>query len=274
MQLIVLGSGTALPVPDRSPPGYLVSTPDTLLLLDCGSGTLGRLARMGVHPKMLSGIFLSHAHPDHIADLLPLLFSLRMPGCELSHDLPLYTSPAFTPYLDGLRATFGDWMSPKGAALIHHPLSEGRFQVGSLFCRVAPVIHHPTSLGLRVEDPDGATLAYLGDCDLCPQMISLARSVDLALIECTLPDEHPIPGHMTPQKVAAFARDAAPHSLLLTHLSPPLDPAHPHPLAALLAHNCTTPASLAEDGMGVHIGDPPPDASPAAPYPLPDPHTH
>jgi ribonuclease BN (tRNA processing enzyme) len=267
MQLIVLGSGTALPVPDRGPAGYLVSTPDTLLLLDCGSGTLGRLARMGIHPKMLSGIFLSHAHPDHIADLLPLLFSLRMPGCELDLDLPLYTSTAFTPYLNGLRATFGDWMTPKGASLIHHPIDEGRFQVGSLLCRVAPVLHHPTSIGVRIQDPDDATLAYLGDCDLCPGATSLAHDVDLALVECTLPDAHSIPGHMTPQKVATLAREAAPHALLLTHLSPPLDPADPHPLAALLAHGCLTPATLAEDGMGVRIGDPLPSGHP------PEPHT-
>jgi ribonuclease BN (tRNA processing enzyme) len=260
MQLIVLGSGSALPVPDRSPPGYLVSTPDTLLLLDCGSGTLGRLARLGVHPKMLSGIFLSHAHPDHIADLLPLLFSLRMPGCELDHDLPLFTSAAFTPYLDGLRATFGDWMRPKGASLIHHTLSEGRFQVGSFLCRAAPIVHHPTSLGVHIQDPDGATLAYLGDCDLCPGALSLTRDVDLAIVECSLPDAFDLPGHMTPQKIAALARESSPRSLLLTHLNPPLDPSHPHPLAALLSHGCSVPASLAEDGMGVHISDAPFDA--------------
>lgn len=255
MQLIVLGSGTALPVPDRSPPGYLISTPDTLLLVDCGSGTLGRLARMGIHPRMLSGIFLSHAHPDHIADLLPLVFSLRMPGCELEHDLPLWTGPGFTPFLDGLRATFGHWMQPKGASLLHHEMTQGRFQVGSLLAKVLPVLHHPTSVGLQIEDPDGGRIAYLGDTDLCDGARSLCQDVDLAVVECSLPDDFELDGHMNPRKIALLAQQSSPRALLLTHLSPPLDPSHLSPLEALRRHGCLLPAALAEDGMGIRVED-------------------
>ena len=47
MRLTVLGSGTAVPVADRFPAGYWVQDGDTSVLVDCGPGTLRRLAQAG-----------------------------------------------------------------------------------------------------------------------------------------------------------------------------------------------------------------------------------
>jgi len=44
MELTVLGSGSAMPVPDRVQAGYLLDDGDRSLLVDCGSGVLQRLA--------------------------------------------------------------------------------------------------------------------------------------------------------------------------------------------------------------------------------------
>ena len=48
MELIVLGSGTAIPRPHRSPAGYAVQVGQETLLFDSGPGTLGRLAQAGL----------------------------------------------------------------------------------------------------------------------------------------------------------------------------------------------------------------------------------
>ena len=60
MRVTVLGSGTAVPVPDRFPAGYLVEAPGTTVMVDCGPGTLRRLAQAGVGIERLDAVFLTH----------------------------------------------------------------------------------------------------------------------------------------------------------------------------------------------------------------------
>ena len=48
MHLTVLGAGTAVPSPRRSPAGYLLRVAGEALLFDAGPGTLARLAVAGV----------------------------------------------------------------------------------------------------------------------------------------------------------------------------------------------------------------------------------
>ena len=79
MQVTVLGSGTAIPVPGRFPAGYLVEIPDTVAMVDCGPGTLRRLAMSGVGLDRLDALLLTHYHTDHCADVAALLFALRSP---------------------------------------------------------------------------------------------------------------------------------------------------------------------------------------------------
>ena len=79
MRLTVLGSGTAVPVPDRFPAGYLVERGASKVLVDCGPGSLRRLAQAGVSPAELDAVLLTHYHTDHCADLAALLFALRSP---------------------------------------------------------------------------------------------------------------------------------------------------------------------------------------------------
>ena len=71
-EFIVLGSGTTVPSPDRGPAGFLLRVGSEIYLIDGGSGTLQRCAKLGIDPRMLSGGFYSHRHPDHTGDLVPL----------------------------------------------------------------------------------------------------------------------------------------------------------------------------------------------------------
>lgn len=45
LSVTVLGSGTAVPEPDRFPAGYLVRGGGEIVLVDCGPGVLRRLAQ-------------------------------------------------------------------------------------------------------------------------------------------------------------------------------------------------------------------------------------
>ncbi len=65
MKLSILGSGKAYPHPKRNAPAYHLSCDNQSFLIDCGSGTLHQLARMGLDVYALDGIFITHFHMDH-----------------------------------------------------------------------------------------------------------------------------------------------------------------------------------------------------------------
>jgi ribonuclease BN (tRNA processing enzyme) len=94
MLVTILGSGTAVPVPDRFPAGYLVQAGGQQLLVDCGPGILRRLAQAGVGLEAIDAVFLTHYHTDHCADLGPLLFALRSPRYAGRKPLQVFAAPA------------------------------------------------------------------------------------------------------------------------------------------------------------------------------------
>jgi len=79
MKVIILGSGTAIPMKDRGSPSLALFVDDHPILFDMGPGTLGRMARLGIGPEKIEKIFLTHFHPDHTADLIHFLFACRNP---------------------------------------------------------------------------------------------------------------------------------------------------------------------------------------------------
>ena len=70
MKLIVLGSGTCVPSLKRSAPAYYLEAEGKQILIDCGGGTLLQLEKIGKSYKDIDAVFITHTHPDHIADLM------------------------------------------------------------------------------------------------------------------------------------------------------------------------------------------------------------
>lgn len=66
-------------VPGRSGPASLVMAGERTFLVDAGPGTVRRLGQAGVSVDRLAGVFVTHAHSDHIADLFAM-FLLSNPG--------------------------------------------------------------------------------------------------------------------------------------------------------------------------------------------------
>jgi len=72
MRLTVLGAGPAYT--DRegaSGASYLVSEGETHVLLDLGQGSFPRLIE-AIEPSTIDAVLISHLHPDHFIDLVPL----------------------------------------------------------------------------------------------------------------------------------------------------------------------------------------------------------
>src|SRR5665213_945296 len=69
MQVVILGSGSPIPSPDRAGPSTLVRTSVGDLLFDAGRGVSMRAAGALSGPGAFGAVFLTHLHSDHVTDL-------------------------------------------------------------------------------------------------------------------------------------------------------------------------------------------------------------
>lgn len=257
MQLTILGSGTAIPVADRFPAGYLLTTPRTRLLIDCGPGTLRRLAMAGTTLAQLDAVLLTHYHTDHCADLAALLFALRSPHFAGRAPLHVYGAPGLTRLVAKLTDAW-PWLQPRGYELHLHELAPGAFAVGDTTVTAVPIRHTAQSLGYRVTTPAGS-IAFSGDADECDELVTLARGADVFVCEAATPDGRKLDGHLTPALTAGYAARAGVQRLVLTHFYPECEG---HDLRAAAARHFAGDVVLAEDLLRLDVGAAAPRADP------------
>ncbi|MCX5885966.1 MAG: ribonuclease Z [Proteobacteria bacterium] len=223
MSVTVLGSGTCVPSTRRSSPALLVSSEGKLLLLDIGSGTLRRLAETKTSIHDIDLIFLSHFHPDHCADLVPFLFATKYAFSQARNkELHLAGGPGLRDLLNGLQKAFGRWIAPEGYPFYLHE-AKGTIPFGNFSLKTLPLTHSDNSIGIRIESPDGKAVVYSGDTDYCKNIVHLGNNADLLILECSLPEEMKVEGHLTPSLAGRIARESRCKRLLLTHFYPPCD---------------------------------------------------
>ncbi|MER5428339.1 MBL fold metallo-hydrolase [Streptomyces sp. NPDC002588] len=248
MRLTVLGGCGAWPTAVQACSGYLVEQGGFRLLVDPGYATLPRLLLHGT-VDAVDAVLISHGHPDHCADLSPLL---RARG--LSDDPPP-ALPVFAPRgaLDAVLALDKPAMLADAYRL--HEFDPGdRFDVGPFSTDTWLLPHFVPNAGLRLSTP-GATLAYTGDTGPSPDIPRLARDADLFLSEATY--VHRVPtadaaSLLTARLAGEYARQAGAARLMLTHLWPGTDPDLAREAAADVF---TSPVAVAAPDLVAEVGD-------------------
>lgn len=241
--IVLLGTGGAVPTPDRSPSASWIALDGRSLLLDPGPGALARLVASPHAPDSLDAVdtvLFSHLHPDHCADLLPLLFAFRLRSLVSEKPLQLCGPRGLAAYVDGLRGLYGDWTEPRRRPLEILELAPGQglspaadtgdgWRVTSDGA-AAPVLAFRAAhfedrfsawnLGFRWRDRQGHTLVHSGDSGPSAELAAAARGTDLLVTECSLPPGGELEGHLNPAQVGALCLETGPRAVVLTHLPP------------------------------------------------------
>jgi ribonuclease Z len=97
LQVILLGTGAALPTPERRTSGTAVVYEGETLLFDCGEGTQLQLRKAGLRHGRLSRIFITHMHGDHVIGIMGLLMTMELSGRE--RPIELYGPAALANYV-------------------------------------------------------------------------------------------------------------------------------------------------------------------------------
>ena len=244
MRLTVLGGCGAWPAAGQACSGYLVEHDGFRLLVDPGYAIVPRLLQL-VPADDVDAVLVSHGHPDHCADLNPLLRARTFRGDRApAPALPAYAPPgALAPVLALDRPGMLD------DAIDVRDFDPGdEFSVGPFGVRSWLLPHFMPNAGLRLE-AGGRVLAYTGDSGPSPDLRHLARGADLLLAEATYAREVPADSARylsSASQAGQVASRAGVGQLVLTHLTPGADP-DDAVLAA--AEGYTGPIAVASPGL-------------------------
>jgi ribonuclease BN (tRNA processing enzyme) len=254
LKVRVAGSSGAVPRPGNACSCYLVESPQSRIILDCGPGAIQSLRRF-IEPSALDAVVLSHLHPDHVFDLVLLCYLCSLPPTARAQRLNVFVHPGA---IEQLRRLALAVPSSDGAKFFarsfdfHEYDPQGTIEIGDLHLTFAKTIHYVEAYAIRVACLDKA-IVYSGDTAPCSAVAGLARLADLFICECSLgPDgsEGRPRGHSSAIEAAVMARDADAKHLLLTHYGEQFPRVE---LAAAAQHAFSGAVTIADDGLEIYV---------------------
>ena len=259
MELTVLGSGSAMAVPDRAQAGYLLDDGDRSLLVDCGSGVLQRLAGTDTGYEGVSTVLLTHHHLDHVAALLPLIKARWLAGEE---HLEVVGPPGTKALVDGL-FTVHEYLDGRidlairevsanrsfSAAGFDVTARETRHSMDGFAYRFAP----PSADGL---DPSDGPLTLSGDTEAFGGMAAFADGSNTLVHDCSFPDGIDVSNHPTPTRLGESLAGTNIETLYLSHLYPHTGGREREMAERVREAGFGGEVEVASDGLRVAVGEP------------------
>lgn len=273
MEIVLLGTGSPMPDPNRAGPSTLVRAGSLTLLVDAGRGVLMRAAAAGAGAAQLSAVLLTHLHSDHITDLNDVITSrwvtsfapspLRIVGPRRTREVVDGILASLAPDISYRLAHHDDltWEPPCDVTEIvdGDVLDEARARVIA-----APSDHRPVepTVAYRVEH-DGKAVVLAGDtvpCEgldrLCEGADALVHTVIRADIIANLPVQRlkdVCDYHSSVEDAARTAKRAGVRPLVLTHYVPALGAGDAEAWRDLAAQHFDGEVMLGDDLLTVPV---------------------
>ena len=221
IRLTIVGSGDAFGSGGRANTCFIVETGATTIAVDFGATSLVQMRRLGLDPKAIDLIVLSHLHGDHFGGI-PFLLLFRQFDCQRRRPLTivgpvgtrerlLAASEIFFPGSSAI-----DWKF--ALTVVDLPCDEVWSQAGIEL--VSHEVIHPsgapaTGVRLRIGD---RLLAYSGDSEWTDALFAVAEGADLFICECYKPSGAPV-YHMSLEQIVAHRPRLRARRIMLTHMS-------------------------------------------------------
>ncbi len=259
LSVLLCGTGSPLPDPKRASACTLIAAGDDLYVVDSGLGSTKNLLLWRVPLNKVAGVFLTHFHSDHIAELGELRLQTWVAGRKAP--LKVYGPPGVEDVVAGFNRAYShdadyrtahhgeNFLPREDVDLVAVPIAMNGATAPALNANGLKVtairVHHDPvrpAYGYRF-DYDGRSITVSGDTAPCPPFARAARGSDVLVHEAqsnvlvailgdvmakagrSRPAKimHDIPDyHTTPVDAARIANEAGARLLVFTHINPPL----------------------------------------------------
>jgi ribonuclease Z len=237
-KLVMLGTGTPVPDPDRLGPAIVVLVDNVPYLIDCGVGLVRRWAgavranNFSASTGDLKTLFVTHLHSDHTLGYADLIFTpwtnaqANSPGGNRPLEaygpegLSAMTNHLIAAYADDIRIrTNGGRRS--GPAVNTHEIAEGVVYKDERVTVNAFLVPHgawPQAFGYRCKTPD-KTIVISGDTAYSPAIAEQCNGCDILVHEGGSANSNPynMANHTSASELAKVALAAKPKLLVLYH---------------------------------------------------------
>jgi ribonuclease BN (tRNA processing enzyme) len=241
-QVVLLGTGTPRPDPERSGPATAIVVGDTPFLVDAGPGIVRRAEAayeegiQGLAVTKLQTAFITHLHSDHTVGYPDLILTTWVQGRNVP--LKVYGPAgleAMTKYI--LLAWQADidirtkGLEHRSARVVvdAHDVNPGVvYQDATVKVTAFPVTHGdwPQAFGYRFDTPD-RTIVISGDANPSPALIANCRNCDVLIHEAFSEDyrladtpnwlEYRSTYHTTTTQLAEIVNKTQPRLLIVYH---------------------------------------------------------
>lgn len=149
LECCTLGTGGALPLPDRGLSSLYVRVNGRALLIDCGEGTQVGIRRLGWGFRCIDGLLITHYHGDHCGGVPGLLLSLDK--AERKEAFHIWGPVGLRRIIDGLRVIAPALSFPVVLHELRAPVEE--FSLIGLEISAFPLRHGIPCYGYRLHLP-------------------------------------------------------------------------------------------------------------------------
>lgn len=197
-KIVILGTGTPNPIPERNGPSLAIIVEDKSYLIDFGTGLVRRAEeanRMGISsleaPNLKMG-FLTHLHSDHTIGLPDLIYTpwvlerqepLKLFGPEGLKDMTHHILEAYTQDIDA-RMYGLEGANTEGIKVEVEEIEEGLVYRDELVKVEAFLVEHPPfkAYGYKFTTPD-KVIVVSGDTIPSENLIKHAKDCDILIHE-------------------------------------------------------------------------------------------
>jgi len=219
MRITFLGTGGARFVTItqvRATGGWILELAGEMMHIDPGPGSLVRAKQFGINLRKLTGIIISHAHPDHATDA-PLVLEAMTHGAFKKRGIVIGNETVFKGKGNGeFIPVFSDYHLKM---LEKHEIMEPgkRASIGKVQIEAVPARHpEPKALGY-VFTGEGKRVGYTGDGEYYEGQEKHFMDCDCLLINCHHPRGVRYKGFMNSEDAKKLAEKTKPKTAILTH---------------------------------------------------------
>ena len=242
-QVVMLGTGTPIPDPDRAGPAVAIVVDSVAYLFDAGAGVVRRAAAAArdglpaLRAARLGRLFLTHLHSDHTLGLADMLFTPWIAGRAEPLELfgPPGTSRLVRGIIDGNEEDIRDRVGSAGGpsaqgwrANVHEVDTGVVYRDARVTVRAFAVPHSSWehAYGYRIETAN-RTVVISGDTRPSDAAADACHGCDVLIHEVysdsgfrTIPvarQPYHLQAHTSASRLGAIATRAQPGLLVLTH---------------------------------------------------------